>query len=773
MPQIGCSIAERKSITERKAAEFVPNLRLATIYGDGMVLQRKVPSKLFGFTLGNAPVSVKFERFPQDGESSADADIQFGVLFHEEEIADPDGYFEFKLPPLLPSFDPCRLTVQSVDEVQVIQDILIGDVWYAAGQDNMAQTVRQSDVASMFHDSVNYSSVRFFQMNEDGLSEKVPAYSYQPLGEAQGGFWHRGDQPYFCADVSAVAFTFAIELYNALHIPVGVICTAACRTSIHAWLPRETIESDPVIKNHVREVRQYRDEASWNEESIEKQVKKIGRELDSSGRPVFPKPQTIALLHGLKPDRPEETPIVVPRATIRKTLVAQDQVPLERDFTTRNQPSTMFNHKVAPFVGLAVSGVLWFHGENDVDSIDYYHRALTRLVSTFESLFEPMDGKLTLVLAQLPPYLYNGLDAFGEAEFNEMLAYACHTLPVRAGLVTLYDLSLEYLDKDHRCGALTPSSKAVVGRRMAKTALGLMHGGDAPRGALQPVGLERIGNKWMVDFSQDATRGHDLFLRNGDTVLKGFSVCDESRVFVKADARILYGVRVLVWHDAIEHPVSIAYGYANFNGDANLIGAGNMPVLPFRADREVSYYLMPMPWFDCDRLTHFAWEEPITQDVPRSRKTKQPGEKPLWEVSRGRASLALVTPSYGYSTADIKLTYRGGDERPVEWDAAVAMASAYPPLNLSPYSAIELVLFNPDHREKTIQLLLEDANGVVFESDPRRIEDTLKTQTIAWKEGELANDTSQITRFGFRLVDAGVTGSLVMVRVVLKYMPPK
>jgi len=755
------------------AVKVVPNLRLATIYGDGMVLQRKVPSKLFGFTVGNAPVSVTFERFPQDGDAPADADIQFGVLFHDEEIADPDGYFEFKLPPLLPSFDPCRLTVQSVGEVQVIRDILIGDVWYAAGQDNMAQTVRQSDVAPFLEDSVNYSAIRFYQMNEDGLSEKVPAYSYQPLGEAQGGFWHRGDQPYFCADVSAVAFTFAQELFNALNIPIGVICAAACRTSIHAWLPRETIENDPVIKNHVREVRQYRDEASWNEESIEKQVKRGGRDIDPSGRPVFPKPQTVALLHGLKPDRPEEVPIVVPRASIRKTLVAQDQVPLERKFSTRNQPSAMFNHKVAPFVGLALSGVLWFHGENDVDSIDYYHRALTRLVSTFETLFEPMDGKLTLVLTQLPPFLYNGLDAFGEAEFNEMLAYACHTLPVRAGLVTLYDLPLSYPDKERRCGALTPSAKADVGRRMAKTALGLMYGGDAPRGAPQPVGLERIGNKWMVDFSQDATRGQDLYLRNGDAVLKGFSVCDESRVFVKADARILYGVRVLVWHDAIEQPVSIAYGYANFNGDANLIGAGDMPVLPFRADREASSYLLPMPWFDCDSLTHFAWEEPITQDVPRSRKTNQPGEKPLWEVIRGRASLDLVMPSRGYSDADIELTYRNADERPVEWDAALTMASAYPPLNLSPYSAIELVLFNPDHREKTIQLLLEDANGVVFESDPRRIEDTLKTQTISWKEGELANDTSQITRLGFRLVDPGSTGSLVMVRVILKYVPKK
>ncbi|HZK41677.1 MAG TPA: hypothetical protein VFD14_01765, partial [Clostridia bacterium] len=88
-----------------------------------------------------------------------------------------------------------------------------------------------------------------------------------------------------------------------------------------------------------------------------------------------------------------------------------------------------------------------------------------------------------------------------------------------------------------------------------------------------------------------------------------------------------------------------------------------------------------------------------------------------------------------------------------------------------PYREIELTVLNPDHQEKAIQLLLEDANGVVFESRPARVEDAFRQQTLVWGEGELANDTSRITRLAFRVVDPGARGSLIFIRVNLQYRP--
>ncbi len=113
----------------------------------------------------------------------------------------------------------------------------------------------------------------------------------------------------------------------------------------------------------------------------------------------------------------------------------------------------------------------------------------------------------------------------------------------------------------------------------------------------------------------------------------------------------------------------------------------------------------------------------------------------------------------GYSSADLLLSYQSANERPVEIDAAIGHASAFPPLDFSIYREIELLVLNPDHHEKSIQLLLEDANGVIFESRPQRIEDAFRQQSIIWGEGELANDTSRITRLAFRLTDPERRGS--------------
>ncbi|MCK9176079.1 MAG: hypothetical protein M0O95_00005, partial [Clostridiales bacterium] len=319
--------------------------------------------------------------------------------------------------------------------------------------------------------------------------------------------------------------------------------------------------------------------------------------------------------------------------------------------------------------------------------------------------------------------------------------------------------------------ALTPFAKREVGRRMAIAARGLVLGGDFSKGAPAPVAMERIGNKWMIDLTPQAVRGHGLRLKPGDTVLKGFAVCDRSRRFVKAEARILYGVRVLVWHDHIEDPVSITYAFSAFNGDANLIGADGIPVLPFRVDLEPSRYLVPMPWSDCDQIDHFSWKEPLVRDVPRAKKKDWPGENALWAVTRGRGELSLTEEVMGYSSADLLLSYQSANERPVEIDAAIGHASAFPPLDFSIYREIELLVLNPDHHEKSIQLLLEDANGVIFESRPQRIEDAFRQQSIIWGEGELANDTSRITRLAFRLTDPGARGSLVFIRVNLLYQP--
>ena len=77
----------------------MPALRLATVFGTGMVLQQKTVTRLFGFTKSEMNVTVELERFPAETRQASRTRTQYGLIHFEDEKAAPAGYFEFRLPP--------------------------------------------------------------------------------------------------------------------------------------------------------------------------------------------------------------------------------------------------------------------------------------------------------------------------------------------------------------------------------------------------------------------------------------------------------------------------------------------------------------------------------------------------------------------------------------------------------------------------------------------------------------------------------------------------
>lgn len=748
-------------------------LKISGVFTDGMVMQQRVMTRLYGMAGRNQDVRLTLERFAADPTDVETSDGN-GIVFEDRDRSDREGYFQFRLPQLDASFDSYRLTLTTTEHELVVNDILVGEVWLAAGQDNMAQKVRHSDVDDWLEEGVGPEGLRFFRMSDNGLTGTILDYSPVPLGETPEGFWHRADRLHLSRDVSAVAFMFGYELFLRLGVPVGVIDAACAGTYIHSWLPARILEADPVMTNHVRELKLYRDRENWNRETPERPPREpdISRE-DMFARRRSRRPQTAALLMGQKPE-PYRAPIEAPvrRPTIRRTVMRPRTMPLNHFFESKNQPGAIFNHKVAPLFGLALRGVIWLQGESDVDSPDYYFRALRNLVTVFSEIFETADERLHFVMAQLQPYLYEGLDPYALARFNEMLTKARHRLPVSCGLVTTYDLSPDYLADSHVCYALTPYAKKALGERMALVAHHLAYGGEQANSAPEPIAMERIGNKWMIDFDTSAAGGNGLKLKAGETELRGFAICGSNRVFVPARARILYGVRVIVWHEDIEDPVSVTYAFANFNGEANLTDHAGLPVTPFRMDLEPSHYAVPMPWRHLDRLTGFAWKTTIDDETNRVRREERPGKVPLWRVYKGRGSLTLAEPRTSDERVALCLTYRQADDRPIVFGPVIDYASLYPPLNLDMYADLVLTVNNPDHKRKAIRLILEDTNGVRYESGECVIADSFRDQVIRWPLTEAAVNREQLRALSFSLADDGDDGALNLINFELSGFDP-
>ncbi|MEJ2299162.1 MAG: hypothetical protein P8X94_11810 [Woeseiaceae bacterium] len=96
---------------------------LADVFQDHVVLQRDADVPVWGEAEPGAPVNVRF----------ADED--------SETVAGDDGRWRLELPARAAG-GPYTLTVQSGEQSQRIDDVLVGDVWLCSGQSNMEFPLR-------------------------------------------------------------------------------------------------------------------------------------------------------------------------------------------------------------------------------------------------------------------------------------------------------------------------------------------------------------------------------------------------------------------------------------------------------------------------------------------------------------------------------------------------------------------------------------------------------------------------------------------------------
>lgn len=704
-------------------------LRLAAWYGDHMVLQQRVRSRIYGKTLPGAEVRLTLERFPAERPQQRREDKQYGLIFQEQDTAEDDGFFEFKLPFIEASFDTYRLTIEACAERKVYQDLLFGEIWYTAGGSNMSMPTRYSDFDKERYTLEEHKYIRYFSFPESGLPTGEFNYRYDATSDIPEGRWYGGNSQKR-AEISAIAASFAKSLFRELKCPIAIVDAASDDAMIHAWLPRQITEKDAVLNNHLKEIKHYRDARHWNKMPEE--------------------------------ERREER-------SIRRPIAQRDLAAEPMPFLRRNQAGALFNHKIAPFSGMAIRGILWAQGEADVHYPTHYQRAFRRLSNVFKSIFQAPITGLSLIYTSLPPFLASSTDPERLAEFNEMLAVVRRRLAIPAGLVPVYDLSPEY---EGMRGAYsrpeTPRAKRVVGERMAKIALGLAYKHDMPHSAPELASAESVGGKLILSFDN---MGSGIKLKEGETELKGFAIAGESRVLLPATAKDLYGVRVLLWHEEIDSPTSCTYAYHNFNGQANLYSSLDMPVTPFRLNREELRQLACPEWTYCDALTGFKYLSDVAR-VERLTAEQKPAFFPLWQIYSGRGDFSLERDHKRYGKAALKLSYRRADERPVIFGPVLTYASDYPPLDLSQWSHLTIQLFSADHRLKYIALKLRDTNGREYTFNKETINETIAWQEIQFDLNQASVDRMRIDELQFVIQDPGETGGLTIDRVRLTGLHP-
>ena len=486
-------------------------LELAAPFGDHAVLQRDAPLLVWGWAEPGEAVTVTFKAQEAAGK------------------ADEDGRWEVTLDTEPASAEPAELRVQAESGSATATDVLVGEVWLASGQSNMAWSVRKSDDAEAVMAAADRPLVRQLTIprrHSDRAMDRVKA-PWQVASAQTVGDW------------SAVAYHFSVRLHDALGVPVGVMNVSVGGTPIEAWTPVEGMEQveatrpdaevarlrDPTSKAHIERAEAYlRATDEWLQAA--KQTRQRGESI--------PAP----------PAYPDE-------------LAPSDG---------QRQPAVLYKGMMHAVVGTPIRGAIWYQGEANHRDGDLYFEKTRALLAGWRDAWDMPD--MPYYFVQLAPFNYGDEANGGLPKFWTVQERIDAELP-HTGMVVINDIG--------DIGDIHPTNKHDVGLRLANLALSETYGkGDLVARSATVSGSRAVGDRYEVTFDHV---GEGLKTRDGASP-DSFEVTGEDGEWVTAEARITGPATVTLTSPRVESPVAARFAW-NKTASPNLVNSAGLPTGAF------------------------------------------------------------------------------------------------------------------------------------------------------------------------------------------------
>jgi len=241
---------------------------------------------------------------------------------------------------------------------------------------------------------------------------------------------------------------------------------------------------------------------------------------------------------------------------------------------TPHRPSSLFNGMIAPLLGHAIKGAIWYQGESNRGRHEQYRRLFPAMITDWRTRFDAPDFPFYFV--QLAPFGYGG--DTGELSLIREAQALTLALP-NTGMAVTMDVG--------NPGDIHPRDKRTVGERLARLALAKTYGKDVACEGPTFVGMDRA--KRGLEPPHPSDRGllvlhfeHADGLTSRLVPLRHFTVAGADRVFHPAIAEIRDG-DVVVWSESVVEPVAVRYCWGATDA-SNLWNAAGLPTPSFRSD---------------------------------------------------------------------------------------------------------------------------------------------------------------------------------------------
>ena len=471
---------------------------VSSLFSDHGVIQRGIPIKVWGWASPSEKITVDF--VGKTLETVADSKGDWSVTFPAQKVGEPKTL---------------KITGENT---LVIKDLLFGEVWVASGQSNMEWSLKKIIDGDLEPLLAKDKQLRILKVNNRG--------SQTPQKDIDGSWTITNENS--VKDCSAVGYYFARDLRRALGVPVGLIVNAWGGSAAEAWVPRETLESDPryhtYLKLYDRIVANYNYELADRKKLFDK-AKKTGK---------FPS------------RKPKQTD---PRYS-------------------QLRPANLWNSRIYPLLNYGIKGVIWYQGETNANknrSYDYRYLPPV-LIKTWRDRWGL--GEFPFYWSQLTNFdkKEESQGANSWTEIRESMTLTKQNV-ANTGQAITTDLGEA---KD-----IHPRRKLEVARRLLRWALSKNYGYDLVSQSPEFLNYKVQTNKVLIILDQKVKT---LDVKD----VLGFSVAGKDQRFMPAQAKI-NGKHILVWHEDISNPLAVRYNWEN-DPKGNVISKIDLPLTPFRTD---------------------------------------------------------------------------------------------------------------------------------------------------------------------------------------------
>lgn len=501
------------------------DVTLPRIFGNDMVLQREMPVKIWGWADPGEHVTLSFA-----GQKKTTQ-------------ADENGDWTVTLDAMKTLKTPSTMTINGKNEL-VFKNILVGEVWLCSGQSNMDWPLGRSMNAKEEIAAADYPEIRHIKF--------PPVNDASPRRDVQARW--KTCSPKTAGRFSGVAYFFARELFKKLDVPIGLINSSWGGTKIEPWLCVEGIREVPELKEMREKVDSWDTRTPLGKKRQTEYMTNVEQWVEATKQ---------AMKKGEKAPLPP------------KPIMPCDM------FYRCVEPTIIFNGMIAPIVGYAIRGAIWYQGEANYGDkgLAYLHKKKA-LIEGWREIWG--QGDFPFYFTQLANFLPDKKQPRGGDGYSRIrdIQRQCLAIP-HTGMAVAIDIG--------EGGNVHPGNKRDVGDRLARWALADAYGKKiVPSGPLYKrhvvegdkvrVFFDYVGDGLMVGEKNGLEPVKEV---EGGT-LRRFAIAGADNAWYWANA-VIDGDTVVLSSEKVSKPTSISYAHSTNPIGCNLYNKNGLPASPFLA----------------------------------------------------------------------------------------------------------------------------------------------------------------------------------------------